>query len=222
MRLLVVEDDLMIAKALMAGLKDNGYAVDHLDSGEQVLAAVQTQDYDALLLDLGLPKQDGLSVLAQIRQNKSELPILILTARDDIDSRLRGIDGGADDYIIKPFDMAELLARIRMVLRRKGGTSQPLLSNGALTLNPATFTVQITGQADEIVLSNKEFAILQALMQRAGVIFSRAQLEEKLYGWGDEVESNALDYLIHALRKKVGKEHIKNVRGVGWLVEKGV
>lgn len=146
--------------------------------------------------------------------------MLIVTARDDLDSRLAGLDGGADDYIIKPFDLSELLARIRAVLRRQSGQSTPLLSNGAITLNPTNYQVTLTDQPTPIELSNKEFAILQALMTRPGIIHSRADLEDKIYAWGDEVESNAIDFLIHALRKKIGKEHIKNVRGVGWLVSK--
>lgn len=172
------------------------------------------------LLDLGLPGQDGLQVLKHLRQEKNNTPVLIVTARDDLDSRLAGLDGGADDYIIKPFDLSELLARIRAVLRRQSGQSTPLLSNGAITLNPTNYQVTLADQSMPIELSNKEFAILQALMTRPGIIHSRADLEDKIYAWGDEVESNAIDFLIHALRKKIGKEHIKNVRGVGWLVSK--
>ena len=149
------------------------------------------------------------------------MPVLIVTARDDLHSRLHGLDGGADDYIVKPFDMAELQARMRAILRRNNGQSQPLLSNGVLTLNPATYQIQIAGQTEPVALSNKEFAVLQALMMRPGTIFSRGDLEDKIYGWGEEVESNAVDFLIHSLRKKLGKEHIRNVRGVGWLVDKG-
>ena len=172
------------------------------------------------MLDLGLPGQDGLQVLKHLRQEKNNTPVLIVTARDDLDSRLAGLDGGADDYIIKPFDLSELLARIRAVLRRQSGQSTPLLSNGAITLNPTNYQVTLADQSMPIELSNKEFAILQALMTRPGIIHSRADLEDKIYAWGDEVESNAIDFLIHALRKKIGKEHIKNVRGVGWLVSK--
>lgn len=173
-----------------------------------------------VLLDLGLPGQDGLQVLKHLRQEKNNTPVLIVTARDDLDSRLAGLDGGADDYIIKPFDLSELLARIRAVLRRQSGQSTPLLSNGAITLNPTNYQVTLADQPIPIELSNKEFAILQALMTRPGIIHSRADLEDKIYAWGDEVESNAIDFLIHVLRKKIGKEHIKNVRGVGWLVSK--
>lgn len=145
---------------------------------------------------------------------------MIVTARDDLESRLSGLDGGADDYIIKPFDLSELLARIRAVLRRQSGQSTPQLTNGTMTLDPSNYQVTLLENPHPISLSNKEFAILQALMTRPGIIHSRADLEDKLYAWGDEVESNAIDFLIHGLRKKIGKEHIKNVRGVGWLVAK--
>ena len=221
MRVLLVEDDAMIAEAMSANLKDGGYAVDWVKNGAQVAAAAAAQPYDLMLLDLGLPKQDGLSVLRHIRQNRNLTPVLIVTAQDDLDSRLSGLDGGADDYVVKPFDMAELLARIRAVLRRHHGQAAPLISNGVVTLNPATYQVQLADQEENISLSNKEFAILQALVSRAGTIHSRADLEDKIYGWGDEVESNAIDFLIHSLRKKIGKELIKNIRGVGWLVAKG-
>lgn len=220
MRILLVEDDKMIAEAISNGLKTARYAVDWVNNGNTAEQALNSQQYDLVLLDLGLPGQDGLQVLKHLRQDKNNTPVLIVTARDDLDSRLAGLDGGADDYIIKPFDLSELLARIRAVLRRQSGQSTPLLSNGAITLNPTNYQVTLADQPTPIELSNKEFAILQALMTRPGIIHSRADLEDKIYAWGDEVESNAIDFLIHALRKKIGKEHIKNVRGVGWLVSK--
>ena len=220
MRILLVEDDKMIAEAVSNGLKTARYAVDWVNNGNTAEQALNSQQYDLVLLDLGLPGQDGLQVLKHLRQEKNNTPVLIVTARDDLDSRLAGLDGGADDYIIKPFDLSELLARIRAVLRRQSGQSTPLLSNGAITLNPTSYHVTLADQPMPIELSNKEFAILQALMTRPGIIHSRADLEDKIYAWGDEVESNAIDFLIHALRKKIGKEHIKNVRGVGWLVSK--
>ena len=220
MRILLVEDDKMIAEAVSNGLKTACYAVDWVNNGNTAEQALNSQQYDLVLLDLGLPGQDGLQVLKHLRQDKNNTPVLIVTARDDLDSRLAGLDGGADDYIIKPFDLSELLARIRAVLRRQSGQSTPLLSNGAITLNPTNYQVTLADQPMPIELSNKEFAILQALMTRPGIIHSRADLEDKIYAWGDEVESNAIDFLIHALRKKIGKEHIKNVRGVGWLVSK--
>lgn len=220
MRILLVEDDKMIAEAVSNGLKTARYAVDWVNNGNTAEQALNSQQYDLVLLDLGLPGQNGLQVLKHLRQDKNNTPVLIVTARDDLDSRLAGLDGGADDYIIKPFDLSELLARIRAVLRRQSGQSTPLLSNGAITLNPTNYQVTLADQSMPIELSNKEFAILQALMTRPGIIHSRADLEDKIYEWGDEVESNAIDFLIHALRKKIGKEHIKNVRGVGWLVSK--
>lgn len=220
MRILLVEDDKMIAEAVSNGLKTARYAVDWVNNGNTAEQALNSQQYDLVLLDLGLPGQDGLQVLKHLRQAKNNTPVLIVTARDDLDSRLAGLDGGADDYIIKPFDLSELLARIRAVLRRQSGQSTPLLSNGTITLNPTNYQVTLADQLTPIELSNKEFAILQALMTRPGIIHSRADLEDKIYAWGDEVESNAIDFLIHALRKKIGKEHIKNVRGVGWLVSK--
>lgn len=220
MRILLVEDDKMIAEAVSNGLKTARYAVDWVNNGNTAEQALNSQQYDLALLDLGLPGQDGLQVLKHLRQEKNNTPVLIVTARDDLDSRLAGLDGGADDYIIKPFDLSELLARIRAVLRRQSGQSTPLLSNGAITLNPTNYQVTLADQSMPIELSNKEFAILQALMTRPGIIHSRADLEDKIYAWGDEVGSNAIDFLIHALHKKIGKEHIKNVRGVGWLVSK--
>lgn len=220
MRILLVEDDKMIAEAVSNGLKTARYAVDWVNNGNTAEQALNSQQYDLVLLDLGLPGQNGLQVLKHLRQDKNNTPVLIVTARDDLDSRLAGLDGGADDYIIKPFDLSELLARIRAVLRRQSGQSTPLLSNGAITLNPTNYQVTLADQSMPIELNNKEFAILQALMTRPGIIHSRADLEDKIYAWGDEVESNAIDFLIHALRKKIGKEHIKNVRGVGWLVSK--
>ncbi|MDO4877920.1 MAG: response regulator [Neisseria sp.] len=217
MRILLVEDDDMIAQAVAADLRDGGYAVDRINNGMQAAAAVRAQAYDLVLLDLGLPGEDGLQVLARLRAQGCTVPVLILTARDDLHSRLSGLDGGADDYIVKPFDMAELQARIRAVLRRRGGQSQSVLGNGLISLNTATYQAQVAGGAP-VLLSNKEFAVLQALLMRPGAILSRGDLEDKIYGWGEEVESNAVDFLIHALRKKLGKEHIQNVRGVGWLV----
>ena len=220
MRILLVEDDQMIAEAISLGLKNARYAVDWVNNGRTAGMALNSQQYDLVLLDLGLPGQDGLTVLRHLRQNKNNTPVLIVTARDDLESRLSGLDGGADDYIIKPFDLSELLARIRAVLRRQSGQSTPQLTNGIMTLDPSNYQVTLLENPHPISLSNKEFAILQALMTRPGIIHSRADLEDKLYAWGDEVESNAIDFLIHGLRKKIGKEHIKNVRGVGWLVAK--
>ena len=202
MRILLVEDDRMIAQAVSDGLKSARYAVDWVNNGNMAEQTLSSQQYDLILLDLGLPGQDGLQLLNRLRQKKNNTPVLIVTARDDLDSRLAGLDGGADDYIIKPFDLSELLARIRAVLRRQNGQSLPLLTNGEITLNPTNYQVTLEGQDVPIELSNKEFSILQALMIRPGIIHSRADLEDKIYAWGDEVESNAIDFLIHGLRKK--------------------
>ena len=219
-RILLVEDDNMIAEAVAGSLRDGSYAVDWVNNGKTAESALLGQAYDLVLLDLGLPGQDGLQVLQHLRDKRNETPVLIVTARDDLASRVGGLDGGADDYLVKPFDMAELHARIRAVLRRHSGQSAPKPSNGVITLDPKTYQVIIRGQQDPVSLSHKEFAVLQVLIARPGVIHSRSDLEDKVYGWGEEVESNAIDFLIHALRKKIGKEHIKNIRGAGWLVSR--
>lgn len=218
MRVLLVEDDRMIGESANHALKDASYAVDWVRDGEAALAALATQPYDVVLLDLGLPKRDGLEVLRSIRSRDNPVAVLVVTARDAVQDRIAGLDAGADDYVLKPFEMSELLARMRAVARRKGGQATPMLSNGLLTLDPATREVH-TGD-ETIRLSAREFSLLQALMIRPGAILSRAELEDRLYGWGDEVESNAVEFLIHALRKKLGNAAIKNVRGVGWLVSK--
>lgn len=219
MRVLLVEDDAMIGEVIRDALKDASYAADWVKSGETALTALVSQHYDLVLLDLGLPGKDGLQVLAGIRARDNPVPLLVITARDGLDDRLRGLDGGADDYLLKPFEMAELLARMRAVLRRKGGHALPLLGNGVVSLDPATKEAVIGGATMQ--LSNREFALLQALLVRPGVILSRSDLEDRIYGWGEEVESNAVEFLIHALRKKLGSDVIRNVRGVGWLVSKG-
>ncbi len=220
MRVLLVEDDPMIGAAMHGALKDASYAVDWVRNGQTALATLAAQHYDLVLLDLGLPGRDGLEVLRAIRERDNPVPLLIATARDGLDDRLSGLDGGADDYLLKPFEMAELLARMRAVLRRKGGQAAPLLGNGAVWLDPATREVRVEGGA-AIVLSNREFALLHALLVRPGAILSRSELEDRIYGWGEEVESNAVEYLIHALRRKLGSEVIRNVRGAGWMVDKG-
>jgi two-component system OmpR family response regulator len=220
MRVLLVEDDPMIGDAIQGALKDASYAADWVKDGQTALTTLGCQHYDLVLLDLGLPGKDGLEVLARIRAKDNPIPLLIITARDGLDDRLRGLDGGADDYVSKPFQMAELLARMRAVLRRKGGTAAPVLSNGVVSLDPATKEASVNG-CSPLQLSNREFSLLQALLVRPGAILSRSELEDRIYGWGEEVESNAVEYLIHALRRKLGSEIIKNVRGVGWMVSKG-
>lgn len=220
MRVLLVEDDEMIGEAIQAALKDASYAADWVKNGDTALTTLASQHYDLVLLDLGLPGKDGLQVLASIRAKDNPVPLLIITARDGLDDRLRGLDGGADDYLLKPFEMAELFARMRAVMRRKGGYALPLLSNGVVSLDPATKEAAVIGGA-AMQLSSREFALLQALLVRPGAILSRSDLEDRIYGWGEEVESNAVEFLIHALRKKLGSDVIKNVRGVGWLVSRG-
>lgn len=219
MRVLLVEDDPMIGEAIQGALKDASYAADWVKDGRTALTTLSCQHYDLVLLDLGLPGKDGLEVLASIRSQDNPIPLLIITARDGLNDRLRGLDGGADDYVLKPFQMAELLARMRAVLRRKGGSAVPVLGNGVVSLDPVTKEACVNG-GSSVQLSNREFSLLQALLVRPGAILSRSDLEDRIYGWGDEVESNAVEYLIHALRRKLGSDVIKNVRGLGWMVSK--
>ena len=218
MRVLLVEDDRMIGEAVQQALQEATYAVDWVRDGQMALTTLDTQDYGLVLLDLGLPKKDGLEVLRAIRSKDNPVPLLVITARDTVEDRIRGLDGGADDYVLKPFNMAELLARMRAVIRRKGGIAGPLLSNGVLSLDPVTREVSFNGEPTR--LSAREFSLLHALMVRPGAILSRAELEDRIYGWNEEVESNAVEFLIHSLRKKLGSDAVKNVRGMGWMVSK--
>ncbi len=220
MRILLVEDDPMIGAALQAALKDASYATDWVKAGHQALSVLGSHHYDLILLDLGLPGQDGLTVLTRLRAEQHPAGVLIITARDSLDERIRGLDAGADDYVQKPFQMAELLARMRAVLRRKGGHAASLLSNGVISLDLASKEACVAGQAP-VQLSHREFSLLQALLLRPGAILSRHELEERIYAWGEEVESNAVEYLIHTLRRKLGNTQIKNVRGMGWMVSRG-
>ncbi|WP_374590642.1 response regulator transcription factor [Aquabacterium sp.] len=221
MRVLLVEDDPMIGEAIHAALKGESYAADWVRDGPWALSVLRDQRYDLVLLDLGLPGKDGLDVLRSLRMADNPVALLIITARDDLHDRLQGLNAGADDYLLKPFHMAELLARMRAVLRRQGGHAVGVLSNGVVSLDTATRQAQASGVA-ETQLSAREFALLQALMIRPGAILSRSELEDRIYGWGEEVESNAVEYLIHAIRRKLGVNVIKNVRGVGWMVSKPV
>lgn len=218
MRVLLVEDDKMIGAAISEALKDAAYAIDWVKDGDLAGEAIHSETYDIALLDLGLPDVDGLEVLKRIRSQKKRLPVIILTARDALGDRIDGLDLGADDYLVKPFEIGELLARMRAVLRREGSGSQPMLSNGKLELNPATREACYLGE--EAILSAREFALLQALLTRPGAILSRSELERHIYGWSEEVESNAVEFLIHAVRKKLGAKSIRNVRGVGWMVDR--
>ena len=217
MRILLVEDDPMIGEAVSVALKDAAYAVDWVRDGASAIAASSTNEHQALLLDLGLPRQSGIEVLKHLRQHGNPVPVIIISARDAVTDRIKALDLGADDYLLKPFDVQELLARLRAVIRRQGGHAAPALSNGILTLDPATREAR-RGDACH-ALSAREFALLHALMLRPGAILTRAELEERIYGWNEEVESNAIDFLIHAVRKKLGADAIKNVRGAGWRVD---
>ena len=219
MRVLLVEDDRMIGTAVEQSLKDDTYAVDWVRDGQAALTTIGSQEYGFVLLDLGLPRKDGLEVLRAIRAKGLSVPVVIITARDALEDRVQGLDGGADDYVLKPFEMAELLARMRAVIRRKGGVGAPLLSNGIVSLDPSSRQASVGEQT--VQLSAREFSVLQALMLRPGAILSRSELEDRVYGWNEEVESNAVEFLIHAIRKKLGSGTIKNVRGMGWMVSKG-
>jgi two-component system response regulator QseB len=216
MRVLLVEDDRMIADGVRKALRGDGWAVDWVEDGAAALSAVETQPYDLMLLDLGLPKRDGLDVLRALRTKGRALPVLIVTARDAVSDRVKGLDAGADDYLVKPFDLNELGARMRALLRRQSGRSDSLVRHGALTLDPATH--QVTLADAPVALSAREFALLEALLARPGAVLSKAQLEEKIYGWGEEIGSNTVEVYIHALRKKLGAEAIRNVRGLGYMI----
>jgi two-component system OmpR family response regulator len=218
MRVLLVEDDPMVGAAVAQALKDAAYAVDWVMDGDTAIEASRNETYDLALLDLGLPSPNGMDVLRAFRNGDHRLPVIIVTARDAIDDRIHGLDLGADDYVVKPFEIGELLARMRAVLRRQGGGGSAILSNGAISLNPSTHDAVQDGESFR--LTAREFALLQALMTRPGTILSRTDLERHIYGWNEEVESNAVEFLIHAIRKKLGASAIRNVRGVGWMVDR--
>lgn len=218
MRVLLVEDDRMVGSAVELALKDAAYAVDWVRDGHSAMQTLTNQAYGAVLLDLGLPQRDGMEVLRFVRGRENTVPVLIITARDTLDDRIRGLDTGADDYLLKPFEMGELLARMRAVIRRQSGGAGSALSNGALELDLATKEVRTVEKT--VRLSGREFSLLRALLLRPGAILSRIDLEDRIYGWNEEVESNAVEFLIHALRKKLGSQAIKNVRGMGWMVDK--
>ncbi|HUH94265.1 MAG TPA: response regulator [Casimicrobiaceae bacterium] len=216
MRVLLAEDDPMIGASIRNGLRQDGFAVDWVDDGRAAEEALAENVHEALVLDLGLPRRTGLEILSAMRRRGDARPVLVLTARDAVADRVAGLDSGADDYLVKPFDLGELAARLRALLRRGSGRAAPVLEAGDVALNPATREVRLKGEP--VAMSPREFALLEALLARPGVILSRSQLEDKLYGWADPVESNAVEVHIHALRKKLGAEFIRNVRGVGWMV----
>jgi len=216
MRLLLVEDDSMIGESVLDLLRAEHYAVDWVRDGESADTALRTQRYDLVLLDLGLPRRDGLAVLRDLRARRDRVPVLVATARDALAQRVQGLDAGADDYVLKPYEMDELLARIRALLRRAAGRAEPVYEHHGVSIDPATREVLVQGRP--VVLSAREWAVLEPLLARPGMVLSRAQLEEKLYDWQHEISSNAVEVYIHGLRKKLGADLIRNVRGVGYMV----
>jgi len=216
MRLLLVEDDPMIGEAVLDLLRAEHYAVDWVRDGDMADTALQSHAYDLVVLDLGLPRRDGLDVLRALRARLDRTPVLIATARDAKPDRIAGLDAGADDYVLKPYDLDELLARIRALLRRAAGRAEPVYEHQGVSINPVTR--EVMAQGEPVVLSAREWAVLEPLLARPGMVFSRAQLEEKLYSWKDGISSNAVEVYIHGLRKKLGADLIRNVRGVGYMV----
>lgn len=216
MRLLLVEDDTMIGRAMRQGLDDAGFTVDWVMDGRAAERAIGNGVYDLALLDLGLPGQDGMEVLHSLRRRGNAIPVLIVTARDAVADRIAGLNAGADDYVLKPFDLDELIARVRALLRRHAGGGSPLLQCGDLVLDPVKKNVSLKGE--RVNLSAREFSLLETLMQRPGAVLSREQLEDSLYGWTEEISSNAVEVHLHKLRQKLGAQTIHNVRGVGYKV----
>lgn len=218
MRLLLVEDDELLGDGLRVGLKQAGYTVEWLKDGVTADQALQQEQFDLVVLDLGLPRQSGLAVLKNLRKSANAVPVLILTARDSIENRVQGLDSGGDDYLVKPFDLDELCARLRALQRRHSGRAEPQIQHGELIVDPAAHKVSLAG--NEINLSTSEFALLEYLLDNKGRVIPRGRMEEMLYGWEGEVESNALEVFIHHLRKKLGRDLIRTVRGVGYVIEK--
>ncbi len=216
MRILLAEDDALLGDGIRAGLKLANYAVDWVQDGQQADLALRDHAYDACVLDLGLPQKDGLSVLRALRERGSDLPVLILTARGSSSEKVAGLDEGADDYLVKPFDLDELHARLRALMRRSAGQSSPKLRCGALALDPASKEVTLRGEP--VALSAREFALLQDLLSHSTHIRTRAQLEESLYAWGEEAGSNTVEVYIHHLRKKLGSQAIRTLRGLGYQI----
>lgn len=218
MRVLLVEDDTLLGDGIRAGLRQDGYVVDWFTNGEEAEAALAVEAFDLMVLDLGLPGRDGLEVLNRLRRKGSEVPVLILTARDTVADRVKGLDVGGDDYMVKPFDLDELSARARALIRRSKGRASPKLEIGGLMLDPAAHEVRYEGHA--IDLSPKEFAVLQTLMENVGKVVSRSRLQDSIYGWEQDVESNTVEVHVHHLRKKLSSKLIRTIRGVGYMVEK--
>ena len=218
MRILLVEDDNMIGQSLRQALTENGLTVDWVKDGVLAQDALSQGGYAAVLLDLGLPRRSGLEVLRKAREDGDRTPMLVLTARDGVDDRVEGLDVGADDYLVKPFELRELLARMRAIIRRFGGHAQSTIGTAETQLDLSSR--ELTHCGTSILSSAKEFRLMHALLERPGAILSRSQLEERLYGWGEEVSSNAVEVLIHGVRRKLGADVIRNVRGLGWRVSK--
>lgn len=218
MRVLVVEDDVMIGQGLETALRQMSWAVDWIRDGERAAAALRAAPFDVVLLDLGLPTRDGLSILRELRRRGDATPVIILTARDEIQSRVAGLDAGADDYVVKPFDLDELGARMRSVQRRAAGRGDPVIQHGHIRLDPVTRTIEHNGQP--VSVSAHEYSVLEALLQRPGAVLSRTQLEDRLYGWDAPIGSNAVEVYIHGLRRKLGADSIRTLRGVGYFIPK--
>lgn len=216
MRILLVEDDKLLGDGIQAGLAQAGFAVDWVQDGVAGELALKAEPYAAVILDLGLPRLPGLELLRRQRAADNKVPVLILTAREAIEDRVQGLDGGADDYLVKPFDLNELAARLRALIRRAHGEAAPVLRVGAIELDPAAHRATFHGQSVE--LAPREFAVLHELLLHAGRVLSREQLEQRLYPWGEEVESNAIEVYIHHLRRKLAPELIRTIRGVGYLL----
>jgi two-component system, OmpR family, response regulator QseB len=218
MRLLLVEDDEMIAETVLDSMRREGHAVDWARDGREAELSLDNDVYDLVLLDLGLPKKDGIEVLNGYRRKGGEATVLILTARDSVNDRIVGLDAGADDYLIKPFDLNELAARARALLRRRTGQKQPVYAHGDLTLDPAAH--EVTKHGEPVALVPREFALLHVLIEQPARVFTKAELEERMYGWGEEVGSNAIEVHVHSLRRKIGTEQIVTVRGVGYRLKR--
>ena len=218
MKLLLVEDDALLGDGVRAGLKQAGFAVDWVQDGLAAKVALDSEDYDLLVLDLGLPKLSGMELLKSVRAKRASLPVLILTARDTVADRVAGLNAGADDYLVKPFDLDELIARLNALLRRSAGQVDLTLQHGAIELTPASHQVRLAGK--DVSMSAREFSLLHTLLLHAGRVHSREQLEQTLYGWGEEVESNAIEVHVHHLRKKLGNDLIRTLRGVGYVIDK--
>lgn len=216
MRLLLIEDDVMVGKSLQKGLLQAGFSVDWVRDGRQAELALGHRMHDLAILDLGLPQVDGMKLLKTLRDHGNGMPVLIASARDTVRDKIAGLEAGADDYVLKPFDLDELIARVRALLRRHAGSGSPLLRCGPLVLDPARRAVTLDDQP--VDLSAREFGLLEALMLRPGTVISKEKLEESLYGWGEEIASNAVEVHVHNLRRKLGAERIRNVRGVGYRV----